>query len=88
MIHISFAPNKDLFKSKNIWAQILHAINNSDIGNNHDGEFLISMDDHFYCKETDFNSYPFYVKDYVKRSYRYLLPNFLDYTKKVKHQTK
>lgn len=81
VIHIPFTPNKDLFKSKNIWAQILYAVDNSDIGNNHGGEFLISMDDHFYCKETDFNNYPFYVKDYVKRSYRYLLPNFLDYTK-------
>ena len=27
-----------------------------------DGEFLISSDDHFYVKPTDFNHYPYYVK--------------------------
>jgi hypothetical protein len=39
------------------------------------------MDDHFYFRSTDFNNYPFYVKDYPQRAYRYLLPNSLDYTK-------
>lgn len=81
VIHLPFSPDTTKFKSKNIWEQILYAIDNSDIGTNHKGEFLISMDDHFYCKVTDFNNYPFYIKDYVNRSYRYLLPNFLDYTK-------
>lgn len=81
VVHISFVPDKNKFKDKNIWEQILYAIDNSDIGNNYGREFLISMDDHFYCQETDFNNYPFYVKDYINRSYRYLLPNFLDYTK-------
>lgn len=27
-----------------------------------EGEFLISSDDHFYVKPTDFNNYPYYVK--------------------------
>jgi hypothetical protein len=32
------------------------------------------MDDHFYFRETDFNNYPFYVKDYAKRKCRHMLP--------------
>lgn len=61
-------------KNKNIYRDLLYAVENSDIGVNDNGEFLISMDDHFYCRETDFNKYPFYVKDYVKRKCRHMLP--------------
>lgn len=68
-------------KNNRMWDSVLYAIKNSDIGANTNGEFLVSMDDHFYCKDTDFDNYPFYVKDYIRRSYRYLLPNYLDYTK-------
>lgn len=28
-----------------------------------DGEFLVSSDDHFYVKPTDFDNYPYYVKN-------------------------
>ena len=36
----------------------LFVVDNTDISD----EFLISMDDHFYIKETDFNNYPYYAK--------------------------
>lgn len=61
-------------KNKNIYRDLLYAVEHTDIGMNHNGEFLISMDDHFYCKETDFNNYPFFVKDYTKRKCRHMLP--------------
>jgi hypothetical protein len=61
-------------KNKNIYKDLLYAVENTDIGVNHNGEFLISMDDHFYCKDTDFNNYPFYCKDYVNRKCRHMLP--------------
>ena len=32
------------------------------------GDFLYSSDDHFYVKETDFNSYPYYIKSDHLRS--------------------
>ena len=80
IIKIKYTSNCNA-KNKRIWDQVLYAVNNSDIGINNHGDFLVSMDDHFYCQETDFNNYPFYVKDYIKRAYRYLLPNYVDYTK-------
>lgn len=81
MIKVPYTPDPNLPKGKNIFKQILYTVENTDIGINHGGEFLISMDDHFYFRNTDFNNYPFYVKDYPQRAYRYLLPNSLDYTK-------
>lgn len=81
VIKIPYTPDPNLPKDKNIFKQILYAVENTDIGIHHNGEFLISMDDHFYFRNTDFNNYPFYVKDYPQRAYRYLLPNSLDYTK-------
>ena len=74
VIKIPYDIDYSLPKNKNIYTQILHAINNSDIGVNNNGDFLISMDDHFYLKDTDFNNYPIYIKDYKKRKYRYNLP--------------
>ena len=81
VIKVPYTPDPNLPKGKNIFKQILYAVENTDIGINHGGEFLISMDDHFYFRNIDFNNYPFYVKDYPQRAYRYLLPNSLDYTK-------
>lgn len=80
IIKIKYTSNCNA-KCKRMWDQVVYAIKNSNIGLNNNGEFLLSMDDHFYCKDTDFNNYPFYVKDYVKRAYRYVLPSYLDYTK-------
>lgn len=68
-------------KNRNIYSSILYAVETTDIGIKHNGEFLISMDDHFYCMNVDFNRYPFFAKDYLNRFHRYLLPNMLDYTK-------
>ena len=45
-------------KHHNILAAIEYAVLNSSIGE----EFLLSSDDHFYVKETDFDNYPIYVK--------------------------
>ena len=69
---ITVIDNND--KNKNIYRDLLYAVKNSDIGINDNGEFLISMDDHFYCSETDFNNYPFYAKEYTKRKCGYMLP--------------
>ena len=33
-----------------------------------DGEFLVSSDDHFYVKPTDFDNYPFYAKNLKLRN--------------------
>ena len=79
-IPFEILPSKDIFdKARNIYKQIIYAIENSDIGMNHDGEFLVSMDDHYITKPTDFSEkYPFYVKDYIKRKCRYKLPEVFE----------
>lgn len=43
---------------KNILHKVLWAIDHSDIGSH----FLISSDDHYYTKETDFDAYPVYYR--------------------------
>lgn len=45
-------------KHANMLATLLYAVDHSDIGE----EFLISMDDHIYIREIDFDNYPFYCK--------------------------
>ena len=45
-------------KHKNILNKICEAIEYTNIGD----EFLLSSDDHFYIKETDFDNYPIYCK--------------------------
>ena len=56
-------PNPDTIspypKNHNIAQKLLYAVDNSDLGD----EFLVSMDDHFYVKDTDFNTYPWYIKN-------------------------
>lgn len=61
-------------KNKNIYKDLLYAVEHTDIGVNHKGEFLLSMDDHFLCREVDLNNYPIYIKDYIKRKCRHMLP--------------
>ena len=63
VIKIPYEVDSNGKKHKNLHSQLLYAIRNSDIGINDNGEFLISMDDHFYIKPTDFHNYPFYVKN-------------------------
>jgi len=46
-------------KHANIIATIYHTIDTTDI----DEEFLVSMDDHFYIRRTDFNNYPYYIEE-------------------------
>ena len=45
-------------KAQNIAKKLQYAVENSEIGD----EFLVSMDDHFYVKSVDFDSYPCYTK--------------------------
>ena len=45
-------------KNRNILAAAVYAVEHSDIG----AEFLVSMDDHFYAQEVDFDNYPYYCK--------------------------
>lgn len=45
-------------KHINITSALLYAIDHSDIGE----EFLVSMDDHFYVRDVDFDAYPYYCK--------------------------
>ena len=47
-------------KHCNILYTILYTIDHTDISE----EFLVSMDDHIYIKNADFDNYPFYVKIY------------------------
>lgn len=47
-------------KHCNMLYTILYVIDNSDISE----EFLVSMDDHIYIRDVDFDNYPFYVKKY------------------------
>lgn len=56
-------------KMLNILANCVYAVNNLD-----GEEFLVSMDDHFYLKETDFEHYPYFVRDRVDRPWRAELP--------------
>ena len=53
-----FTSNGVIPKNLNILATVIYVAEHTDIGD----EFLVSMDDHFYIKPTDFNNYPFYVK--------------------------
>lgn len=48
-------------KAQNIAMKLLYAVDNSDIGN----VFLVSMDDHFYVSPVDFDTYPYYTKQYA-----------------------
>lgn len=45
-------------KHANIIATVLYVIDNTNIGD----EFLVSMDDHFYIRNVDFENYPYYIK--------------------------
>ena len=62
-------------KNRNIYRQVIYAVEHSDIGINDNGDFLISMDDHYILNDVDFgNMYPHYVRDYCKRLCRFNLP--------------
>ena len=37
-------------------------------------ECLVSMDDHFYINKVDFDNYPYFVRDYLDKSWRATLP--------------
>lgn len=73
---VVYIPCDDLpgHKAFNIIRKIKYAVDNSDIND----DFLVSMDDHFYVSPVDFNSYPYYAKDYIKRDCRHFLPNHID----------
>ena len=88
-IPFEILPFEDLQeKARNIYKQILYAIEQTDIGMYDEGEFLVSMDDHYITKPTDFgDNYPFYVKDYVNRGCRHMLPEkFEDGFKSTNYQ--
>lgn len=57
---VTFIPCEDLYdaKHKNILRCIERAVNTSDIAD----DFLLSSDDHFYVRETDFANYPIFRK--------------------------
>lgn len=73
---VEILPTTDIGeKARNIYKQIIYAVEHSDIGVNDNGNFLISMDDHYIFKPVDYSSsYPRYVKDYVRRKCRHNLP--------------
>ena len=56
-------------KALNMMANCVYAVNHLD-----GDEFLVSMDDHFYLKPTDFENYPYFVRDRVDRPWRHELP--------------
>lgn len=45
-------------KALNIISTILYVVDHTDIGD----EFLVSMDDHIYVRDTDFDEYPYYAR--------------------------
>ena len=45
-------------KNANICYKLLYAVDHSDIGDT----FMVSMDDHFYVRDTDFETYPYFVR--------------------------
>lgn len=59
---VTYIPFADVYsrkeREKNIALAIKTAIDGSDISE----EFLYSSDDHFYCKDVDFDNYPYYCK--------------------------
>lgn len=59
--NVTFIPCDDPYDMahKNILHKVLCAIENSDI----EPHFLISSDDHFYIKHTDFDNYPVYYRN-------------------------
>lgn len=52
------------YKHQNILSCIEECVNQGLVK----GEFLYSSDDHFYCKETDFDNYPYYIKGELRHS--------------------
>lgn len=58
---VHFLPCSDPYarKHKNIMHKVLKAVSKTDIGRH----FVISSDDHFYVRETDFENYPVYFRD-------------------------
>lgn len=58
---VTFIPCDDPYGQphKNILHKVLYSIEHSDIGNH----FLISSDDHYYIKPTDFNKLPVYYRE-------------------------
>lgn len=62
VIKLNLEIDPNMKKNKNIWRQIVYCVKNTDIGSKHNGDFLISMDDHFYMKSVDFNKYPVLAK--------------------------
>lgn len=54
-----YSPFKNIVeKHLNMISTLLYIVDNTDISN----EFLVSMDDHFYIREVDFDNYPIYAK--------------------------
>ena len=51
-------PQNIFEKHINILNCVLYTIDNTDI----EDEFLVSMDDHYYVRTTDFDNYPYYAK--------------------------
>ena len=47
-----------------------------------DGDFLYSSDDHFYCREVDFDNYPYYIKGPLRKRVDELDP-FYNYHKSL-----
>lgn len=52
-------------KNYNIARKIFYVAENTNIGD----EFLVSMDDHFYNKRTNFNNYPYYVNTDINKGF-------------------
>lgn len=84
--------NDQRLKNMDIADRVIYAVKNSDIGE----EFLVSMDDHFYINNTDFDNYPFYVNNCIngnlpdigylsedKNSYFSFLYKCSEYLKKI-----
>lgn len=71
-------------KAANIGDNIYYAIDQSGIGN----EFIVSMDDHFYIAEADFDNYPYHAKlmngSEIIPDYKSSTPRYTKYISGVK----
>lgn len=71
-------PDKYVYKHSNILMCIEKVV---DLGLV-EGDFLYSSDDHFYCRDVDFENYPYYLKGILRKTVNNLDP-FYNYHKSL-----
>jgi hypothetical protein len=73
-----WVPDKYVYKHSNILMCLEKVV---DLGLV-EGDFLYSSDDHFYCRDVDFDNYPYYLKGILRKTVNNLDP-FYNYHKSL-----